>query len=486
MSELNIKIRKVQDNGSVFKANPDTLYLGGMRSAKVDRLRFEVPEEWKNCTISLHVRRLSGTLPDPQLLDENYSVLVDRRWTLEAQGYWMLLAMDENGYIAMSKPGQYTCYETIDTDSTTETLTPSIYEQFVAQVTGWANQAKDSMNAAAESAKKAESEADRAEQAVADLDQTREDSIQAVQKAQRTATDAVAKEKTDAVKAVGDKLTESLGKLDTAKGAALDEVADATQEAKNAAAESKASAEKSASEAAKAESSAGAAKTSEEAAKESENHSKEAEAAAKKYLEQVKTIAMGAQGWYETAEALKTEIPVGENGWWAIVGDTDTIWTWDNDDSAWKNTATVLWENVQGKPDAMPANGGTADNSTKWGGKTLRLNHNTNDTWIPVFSDDQVDYVLKNEIVPDRATNAEYIGNDNAYMRFHWNGQGGQPTWLFGSNDGANSYVWNPSNFNVNYANGSGNVQGFWVTAQTGDPGAWSNLDTNRVLLVYE
>ena len=108
MSELNIKIRKVQDNGSAFKANPDTLYLGGMRSAKVDRLHFEVPEEWKACTISLHVQRLSGTLPDPQILDENNSVLVDRRWTLEAQGRWMLLAMDENGYIAMSKPGQYT------------------------------------------------------------------------------------------------------------------------------------------------------------------------------------------------------------------------------------------------------------------------------------------------------------------------------------------------------------------------------------------
>ena len=472
MSELNIKIRKVQDNGSAFKANPDTLYLGGMRSAKVDRLHFEVPEEWKACTISLHVQRLSGTLPDPQILDENNSVLVDRRWTLEAQGHWMLLAMDENGYIAMSKPGQYTCYETIDTDSTTETLTPSIYEQFVAQVTSWANAAKESMNAAAGSAKKAGEEADRAEQAVADLDQTRADSIKAVQDAQNTATTAVEQKKTDAVQAVENKLTESLGELDTAKGTALDEVADATQEAKNAAAASKASAEKSASEAAKAESSAGAAKTSEgnsktseEAAKESENHSKEAEAAAKIYLEQVKTIAMGAQGWYETAAALKAAIPAGENGWWAIVGDTDTIWTWDGDDSAWKNTATVLWDSVQGKPESYTP---SAHSHTK---------------------SDITDFPAIPTSLPANggtATNAEYIGNDNAYMRFHWNGQGGQPTWLFGSNDGANAYVWNPSNFNVNYANGSGNVQGFWITAQTGDPGAWSNLDTNRVLLVYE
>lgn len=66
-----------------------------------------------------------------------------------------------------------------------------------------------------------------------------------------------------------------------------------------------------------------------------------------------------------------------------------------------------------------------------------RRNHNTSDTWIPVWSDDNLDYILKSEL-------------------------------------------------NVNYANGAGNVQGFWITAQTGDPGAWSNLDTNRVLLVYE
>lgn len=475
MSELNIKIRKLQDNGSTFKSNPETLYLGGMRSAKVDRLHFEVPEEWKTCTISLHVQRLSGTLPDPQILDENNSVLVDRRWTLEAQGHWMLLAMDENGYIAMSKPGQYTCYETIDTDSTTEALTPSIYEQFVAQVTSWANAAKESMNAAAGSAKKAGEEADRAEQAVADLDQTRTDSIKAVQDAQSTATTAVEQKKTDAVQAVGNKLTESLGELDTAKGMALDEVADATQEAKNAAADSKASAEKSASEATKAETSAGAAKesegnskTSEEAAKEAENHSKVAEAAAKRYLEQVKTIAMGAQGWYETAAALKAAIPAGENGWWAIVGDTDTIWTWDGDDSAWKNTATVLWENVQGKPESyapsahshtksditdfptsLPANGGTAD-----------------------LAKSVVDY-----------------GNTSSTIQIGYGGAGATTSNLShiaGYLSGGKQIKDVSKDVLKSWLGTANSTNGFTFGAQSSDPGAWSNLDTNRVLLVYE
>lgn len=148
MSQLDIKIRKLQDNGSTFRANIETLYLGGVRSAKVDRLHFEVPEEWKACTISLHVQRLSGTKPDPQILDENNSALVDRRWTLEKEGTWMLLAINDSGYIAMTKPGKYTCYDTIDTDTTTENITPSIYEQFVAEVTKYAKQALESMNAA--------------------------------------------------------------------------------------------------------------------------------------------------------------------------------------------------------------------------------------------------------------------------------------------------------------------------------------------------
>lgn len=148
MSQLDIKIRKLQDNGSTFRANIETLYLGGVRSAKVDELRFELPEEWKNCTVTLHVQRLSGTKPDPQILDENNSVLVDRRWTLEKEGTWMLLAINDSGYIAMTKPGKYTCYDTIDTDTTTENITPSIYEQFVAEVTKYAKQALESMNAA--------------------------------------------------------------------------------------------------------------------------------------------------------------------------------------------------------------------------------------------------------------------------------------------------------------------------------------------------
>lgn len=43
--------------------------------------------------------------------------------------------------------------------------------------------------------------------------------------------------------------------------------------------------------------------------------------------------------------------------------------------------------------------------------------------------------------------------SDGADLNFYWSGQGGQPTWLWGGNDGVNMYVYNPSNFSVNYAN---------------------------------
>lgn len=61
--------------------------------------------------------------------------------------------------------------------------------------------------------------------------------------------------------------------------------------------------------------------------------------AAAESAELAQQVAQGAQGWYETEEALRAAHPTGENGQWAIVGSTDTIWTWDSDTGDWKNTS---------------------------------------------------------------------------------------------------------------------------------------------------
>lgn len=292
MSELNIKVRKSQDNGSTFRATPDTLYMGGVGSAKVDTLHFEVPEEWAGCAITLHVQRLSGALPDPQMLDENNCIVVDRRWTQEKQGSWMLLAVDENGYIAMTKPGQYTCYETIDTNSTTETITPSVYEQFVAAVEKWG----------------------------------------------QTAVDAAAKAK---------------GSEENAADSAS-----ASADFAAAAARSKSAAEW---RATKAADSASAAEKSKTAAATSESNAAKHEEAAKKYSEEA-----GAKAG------------------------TDKTLSIENAPADAKATGDALAGKL-GLHDM-------ADNAEKWSGYSIRQEHNTSDTWIPVFRDDNVDYVLKSEI----------------------------------------------------------------------------------------
>lgn len=46
------------------------------------------------------------------------------------------------------------------------------------------------------------------------------------------------------------------------------------------------------------------------------------------------------------------------------------------------------------------------------------------------------------------AANSFKLSNGN-YVTPQWSGQSGQPSWLFGSNDGASIFVWNPSNFSV-------------------------------------
>jgi hypothetical protein len=44
------------------------------------------------------------------------------------------------------------------------------------------------------------------------------------------------------------------------------------------------------------------------------------------------------KGYYATASALTSAHPTANNGDYAIVGDTDTVWIWDSDSSAWKNS----------------------------------------------------------------------------------------------------------------------------------------------------
>ena len=121
----------------------------------------------------------------------------------------------------------------------------------------------------------------------------------------------------------------------SAANSAAEERAKAEQAAKNAAKDVSAIVKADSENAAL---SAAAAKTSEINSKRLESQSATYLQGTKEYFEQVRTITIGAQGWYATPEALKAAVPIGENGWWAVVGTTDTIWTWDSDTNSWKDS----------------------------------------------------------------------------------------------------------------------------------------------------
>lgn len=60
------------------------------------------------------------------------------------------------------------------------------------------------------------------------------------------------------------------------------------------------------------------------------------------WAEQAQTISGGNLGWYETEQALQAAHPTGQNGQWAIIGSTDTIWTWDSDTGAWVDSGNQV------------------------------------------------------------------------------------------------------------------------------------------------
>jgi hypothetical protein len=75
-----------------------------------------------------------------------------------------------------------------------------------------------------------------------------------------------------------------------------------------------------------------------------------------------------------------------------------------------------------------------------------------------------------------------YLANGarNNEMTFYWVGQSGQPTWLWGSNNGTDIYVYNPSNFSVNYATTAGSATDSTKLPLSG--GTLTNTSTNTIL----
>ena len=124
-----------------FVPCPARLHLGSQNAEGVDVLSFALPAAWAGKSVALHIERADGTPQSPLLLDGQGQVDVDRRLTAARAGRWMLTATDGDGYTAYTQPGCFDTGETLPTDSVGEPPSPSLYEQFVAQVLGSAGDA---------------------------------------------------------------------------------------------------------------------------------------------------------------------------------------------------------------------------------------------------------------------------------------------------------------------------------------------------------
>lgn len=208
-------------------------------------------------------------------------------------------------------------------------------EQFAATATQKAEEAASSAEMASQAKQETE---DAKNTAVSAINTAKSEATAEIETARKNAADNIDSEKSGALTAIDKAKETGLSALDEKQQAALESVAEAVSTAQSAAGTATEQATTATEQATAAASSASAAKTSESNAKTSETESAKNLQGTKEYFEQVRTITIGAQGWYATPEALKSAVPVGENGWWAVVGTTDTIWTWDGDTGAWKDS----------------------------------------------------------------------------------------------------------------------------------------------------
>ena len=210
-----------------------------------------------------------------------------------------------------------------------------------------------------------------------------------------------------------------------------------------------------------------------------------------------KTDANGSPAWRDDANTTYSNKAAADGGKDDSLVTTGEKYIW-NSKAAGNHTHTK--SQITDFPTSLPANGGTADKANNgfnsstvtdstpgWGYLTSDNGYSNGRTYSfangggiataekdtksslqvdgDLYVHEGLDKVATLNDIPtslpanggtaDTATTAAYLGrggDTGVPMIFHWSGQGGQPSWLWGGNDGSNMYVYNPSNFSVNTA----------------------------------
>lgn len=116
----------------------------------------------------------------------------------------------------------------------------------------------------------------------------------------------------------------------------------------------------------------------------------------------------------------------------------------------------------------------------------------TDSTWLRSFNNKGV--VAKCFYASDWSSSTYLLRSDGGAAAFHWSGQSGQPSWVWGGNNQHQYYVYNPSNFSVNYAKSAGNADTldgqhsthYFRKYNRSDMGSSMNLNTLKTFGIFE
>lgn len=364
------------------------LKLGTRDSYGAEKIHVTRDETWAGLTITATFRIGGTAVCTP--LDGQDRMDVPQEATSEAgRGTIVFVGTDGEQQI-ITKNLNYSVDDHDDAGGDAPNPTPDVWTQFVAQTKDNADRAElsaDSANAAAaaagQDADSAQRDARTAQQQAAAAAVLAGQVQQAAGQVQtdRTAAQAAAEQAGSSAAAVEESAAQAAEHRTAAEAAAqaAEDSAEAAESSATAAGGSAADAASSASAAAQAaenaaqseantadsaeaaSSSAAAAADSKEAAVISEGRAvgsakiSESWAVggtgiragedtnnARYWAQLAQTVAQGAQGYFVTADALRAAHPTGQDGWWAIVGETDTIWIWDSDTGAWVDSSTSI------------------------------------------------------------------------------------------------------------------------------------------------
>lgn len=85
-------------------------------------------------------------------------------------------------------------------------------------------------------------------------------------------------------------------------------------------------------------------------------------------------LVVGNLGWFADETALTTAYPTGSNGQFAMLGSTDTVWTWDSDTVAWVDTGSnVVGDMTKAVYDPTNVSGDAFDMDNMVEGATNKL-----------------------------------------------------------------------------------------------------------------